>query len=243
MAPKHFNRKNKNIYRGYFPFLKGDPSLKEFYDMTRPFGDISEWERKGCRVYEKLPWTMSKDHQWIIDKFQSHFKLMHDVCLKLIGCIAIGLGKDQKYFEPWFKNECTSTFRAIHNKPRTGKFLNQTQLDAKNFGLVTPEHCDSGFMTLLSTFGYHGLQIEIDGEYFSIPPVKDAIALNVGDMLAKLSGYRLKATRHRVLDIGCERFSCPFFLEPKFSARINDKIISSSRTQCEDFPFDKNPKK
>lgn len=33
MKLKHFNRDNKNIYRGFFPFLDNDPSHKEFYDM------------------------------------------------------------------------------------------------------------------------------------------------------------------------------------------------------------------
>jgi isopenicillin N synthase-like dioxygenase len=53
--------------------------------------------------------------------------------------------------------------------------------------------------------------------------------MNIGETLSKISGNRFKATKHRVLDIGCERFSCPFFLEPKFSALISDKIIQSAR--------------
>jgi len=30
----------------------------------------------------------------------------------------------------------------------------------------------------------------------------------------------LKATKHRVLDIGSERYSCPFFFEPHYKAKI-----------------------
>jgi hypothetical protein len=56
MAPKHFNRENSNTMHGYFPFLKGDPSHKEFYDMARPLSDISEWEREGCPLYEEQRW-------------------------------------------------------------------------------------------------------------------------------------------------------------------------------------------
>jgi len=41
MAPKHFVKENKNTYRGYFPFLEGDTSHKEFYDMSRPLSEIS----------------------------------------------------------------------------------------------------------------------------------------------------------------------------------------------------------
>ena len=110
----------------------------------------------------------------------------------------------------------------------------------KNFKLVTPEHCDSGFVTLLSTFMYHGLQVEIDGEYRSIEPVKNAIIVNLGETLARISDNKIKATSHRVLDIGQERYSCPFFLDPKFSARISNSVLASARTKCEDLHFEKD---
>jgi len=166
---------------------------------------------------------------------------MHSLSLKIISCMAVGLGKGEDYFNPWFKDECSSTFRAIHYNPRQGNFDDQKQLDQKNFKLVTPEHCDSGFVTLLSTFMFHGLQVEIDGEYRSIEPVKNAIIVNLGETLQRISDFKIKATSHRVYDIGAERFSCPFFLEPKFSARISNTVLDSSRTHCEDLDFDRNP--
>lgn len=94
---------------------------------------------------------------------------------------------------------------------------------------MAPEHKDSGFLTLLSTFMYPGLQVEIDGEFRSIKSVKNAFVVNIGCTLEKISGFKIKATNHRVLDIGVERFSTPFFFEPKFSARISNSTISSSR--------------
>ena len=87
--------------------------------------------------------------------------------------------------------------------------------------MVTPEHTDSGFITLLTTFMFPGLQVEINGEYRNIKPKENAIIINIGDALEKISNYEIKATRHRVIDIGVERFSAPFFLCPKSSARIS----------------------
>ena len=54
MSPKHINSKNDNLYQGYFPFLDNDVALKEFYSMPRPFEDLSDWEAKGCKMYEKV---------------------------------------------------------------------------------------------------------------------------------------------------------------------------------------------
>ena len=95
------------------------------------------------------------------------------------------MGKSQDYFEPWFKDACNCTLRPIHYNPRSGTAENQIGIpvDPKLFHLVTPEHADSGFLTLLTTFMYQGLQVEIDGEYKSIKPVKNTLIINIGDTL------------------------------------------------------------
>jgi isopenicillin N synthase-like dioxygenase len=71
--------------------------------------------------------------------------------------------------------------------------------------------------------------------------MKDAIVLNIGMLLEKISNHKIKATYHRVLDIGTERFSSPYFLCPKFSARINENLLDSSRKSCEDYDYEFDP--
>ena len=82
---------------------------------------------------------------------------MHALSLKLLEYLAIGLGKDRYFFHPWFEHDSLSTYRAIHILPRTAQIVNSSELSAEHFKLTTPEHCDSGFLTILSTFGYPGL--------------------------------------------------------------------------------------
>jgi isopenicillin N synthase-like dioxygenase len=79
----------------------------------------------------------------------------------------------------------------------------------------------------LSTFSYPGLQVDIgQGVYKSVRPVPKTLVVNLGDMLSRITDFKLKATKHRVLDIGVERFSSPFFLEPHYAARIPSNIGS-----------------
>ena len=66
--------------------------------------------------------------------------------------------------------------------------------------------------------------------------------VNLGETLSRIAGGRIKATRHRVIDIGIERFSCPYFSEPKFSAVTNDDILGSPRELCEDLEYDQKLK-
>jgi len=54
--------------------------------------------------------------------------------------------------------------------------------------------------------------------YRSVRPVPKTIVVNLGDMLSRITNGTLKATQHRVLDIGVERYSSPYFFEPHYSA-------------------------
>ena len=157
-TPHHLNPENEHIHYGYFPFIKGDVSHKEFFSMGRPFSDIGEWEKNGCALYEELTWIKDDtENRWILDEFQATFKRLHNFSLKLMSYFAIGLGKPKNYFDPWFKDECNTTLRPIHYLPRNGVQVEGHYLDPELFKLVTPEHADSGFLTLLSTFMYPGL--------------------------------------------------------------------------------------
>jgi isopenicillin N synthase-like dioxygenase len=65
--------------------------------------------------------------------------------------------------------------------------------------------------------------------------------VNIGALLQRISDNKIKATMHRVVDIGVKRYSCPFFFDPKFSARVTTNILKSSRTKCEDLKYELDP--
>ena len=83
---------------------------------------------------------------------------------------------------------------------------------------------DSGFLTLLQTFDYPGLEIQVNGEWLAVPPVVDAIVVNLGEQMTEMSNGLFKSTVHRVVDIGRDRFSIPFFYEPGCDTNINVKV-------------------
>ena len=51
------------------------------------------------------------------------------------------------------------------------------------------------------------------------------MVVNLGNILSRITNYELKATLHRVLDIGVERFSCPFLATPKYLAKIPSNLL------------------
>ena len=145
-------------------------------DWIRPsFENSSKWEIENCPLYHKNPWINSpnlkeraekhlkeanldsdlNNYEWIKLKFEKYYWIFNQLALEISRYLAIGLGKKDNYFDPWFKNECTSTYRVLHYLPR-----DQTEVGRASTiqtKLVTPEHCDTSFLTLLSTFENHGL--------------------------------------------------------------------------------------
>ena len=89
-----------------------------------------------------------------------------------MGHIALGLGKPRDFFDKWFIENTCSTFRVIRYLPRSSGLVKQESLGSDELKFTTPIHTDSGFLTLLSTFSFPGLQVDIgQGVYKSVRPV------------------------------------------------------------------------
>mmetsp|Transcript_8744 Transcript_8744/g.10000 ORF Transcript_8744/g.10000 Transcript_8744/m.10000 type:complete len:352 (+) Transcript_8744:432-1487(+) len=221
-------KENSNQYRGYFPFKSNDASHKEFYDMSFDITKFPEDEQK-YPLYEQTPFPDGEEYEWIQQEFSKMQDTLFEAALTTMRYIAEGLGKPKNFFDAWFDKGTLTALRSIHYEPRGAvSGLDFSKLESDSLKLTTPEHADSGVLTMLVTFGYPGLQVEIDGEYRSIKPVSNAVVVNLGGLLSRLSNYKLKATMHRVLDIGRERYSSPLFMEPRYSAVISPCMLSSS---------------
>ncbi|QIJ63296.1 isopenicillin N synthase family oxygenase [Streptomyces sp. JB150] len=84
-------------------------------------------------------------------------------------------------------------------------------------------HKDYGFLTLLLQDGVGGLQVQReDGLFHDVPPVAGAFVVNLGELLEVATNGYLVATNHRVVSPpgATERFSVPFFYNPRLDARV-----------------------
>ena len=57
------------------------------------------------------------------------------------------------------------------------------------------------------------------------------MVVNLGNILQRITNYQLKATMHRVLDIGVERFSCPFLATPSYLTPIPSNLLKPEEEQ------------
>ncbi|MFJ6939506.1 isopenicillin N synthase family dioxygenase [Streptomyces sp. NPDC101132] len=84
-------------------------------------------------------------------------------------------------------------------------------------------HKDYGFLTLLLQDSVGGLQVVKDGGFVDVPPMPGAFVVNLGELLEIATEGYLTATDHRVVSPpgAVERFSVPFFYNPRLDAVID----------------------
>ena len=71
----------------------------------------------------------------------------------------------------------------------------------------------------------------IDGEYKFVKPLPNHIVVNLGLTFERITNHKLRATSHQVADIGVERYSCPYFLDPRSSTIIPSNILNTAEEQ------------
>jgi isopenicillin N synthase-like dioxygenase len=215
LCRRSFVPENPNVYRGWFPLQEGYPTYKEGIDIgpdlvralhsdpddpltePTPLPDLPEWREAAAAYYQA----------------------MEALGAKLMQALARGLGLPETVFDAAFRNGI-STLRLIRYPVRDVAALDPAHRIGRGYVLGAP-HVDSGFVTLLAQDGVPGLEVENRaGNWIGVTPTEGTLVVNFGKLLERWTGGKLRATRHRVVGSGAERFSIPFFYEPAVDALI-----------------------
>jgi len=209
---RKFAEENPNVYRGWFPVQQDQPSFKRGIDMGPDIAGAVASGNDPLREPTPLP-PEDVLPGWRADA-ASYYRAMERLGGVMMRAIARGLGLPGTQFDAAFVDGI-STLRLIHypvpqERPGTERRL-----------LLGAAHVDSGFVTLLAQDGVEGLQAQnAAGDWIDVPPAEGALAVNFGAVLESWTGGRIRATRHRVMGPGRDRYSIPFFYEPAVDAVI-----------------------
>jgi isopenicillin N synthase-like dioxygenase len=209
---------NANVYRGWFPLQQGYPTYKEGTDLgpdlVRPVA-----HDPADPLTEPTPLPPEHDLPGWRQAAIDYYRAMESTGAALLHAIARGLGFAETVFDPAFENGI-STLRLTRYPVRDPESLVPKLRVGAGYMLGAP-HVDSGFVTLLAQDGVSGLQAQDRaGDWIDVPPTEGALVVNFGKLLDRWTGGRVRATRHRVIGSGQERFSVPFFYEPAIDAVI-----------------------
>ncbi|OAX78983.1 hypothetical protein ACJ72_06705 [Emergomyces africanus] len=250
LAKRSFCKDHNNTYRGYFPTQPdlANDNLKEGFEIG-PQNSIPQTSSYKGADLPKI--NLSEPNVWPSPTvFPSRQKLeqlhneLQSLASSLLSLLAISLGKKEDFFSSYL-TDSLSTLRLLHypsnNSPSSSSSSSSSPPgrgeellpDSDSVKLSCTPHTDSGILTLLHQDATGGLEVQnSEGKWVAAPYVPGSIVVNIGDLMAKVSGGRFVATMHRVrappaapaLAIsgnavlqqfaGCGRFSVPFFFEP-----------------------------
>jgi len=202
--------------RGYVPFgtehAKGNiyPDLKEMWHQGRE--PSAEFPRASD--YPKNIWP---------DKPEGFQKALGDLYTALdnagqqvLEALTVGLDLQADYFEG-LASGGNSLLRCLHYPPLAeGVDPNCARAAA---------HEDINLITLLVAASSSGLELlDRDGKWLPVNGSRNAIIVDAGDMLARITNNVIPATTHRVVNPqgdNVARYSMPFFLHPKSDAMLS----------------------
>uniref|UniRef100_A0A093VSY6 Putative iron/ascorbate oxidoreductase n=1 Tax=Talaromyces marneffei PM1 TaxID=1077442 RepID=A0A093VSY6_TALMA len=255
LAKKTFQPENQNTYRGYFPVQPTDASdnLKEGFEIG------PEQARQHSATGQESRFHLTEPNIWPDSttypsrpRLEQLYSELQSLSSTILSLLASSLGKPAEFFTPYI-TDSLSTLRLLHYPPSTSTSDNATEIYNETSGTPPPEpfdpiklsctpHTDSGILTLLHQDATGGLEVQdSSGKWVPAPYVPESIVVNIGDLMAMVSGGRFVATMHRVrapppppaaavapprmgVDMQFEedeeltpkfgRFSVPFFFEP-----------------------------
>lgn len=224
---KNFAPENPNLYRGWFPLEADLPKSREGFDIGPDLVRALPEDHDDDLLYESSVFP-SDDlfPSWRADA-AAYYRTMEEIGYAILASLSRAMDIDEDLFHDSFRDGI-STLRLLHYPSRDLSVSESPKLENyfttwndERFEVVCGSHFDSGLVTILAQCDAGGLQVKnVGGEWTDVPVTPDGFVVNFGGLLARWTGGRVRATKHRVLSKGGERYSIPFFFEPRPDAVI-----------------------
>jgi isopenicillin N synthase-like dioxygenase len=240
LAPKKWNKFNRNVYRGYFP---NDVNGKEGLDI----GDLRISKKHALKLknpyveHLELNKAINKKSIKILNNYFDQIFMLGEILFKSIIELFNKNTENSKFAFSRLKTLSTLRFNCYPNQTKPVEISKQ---DGVALGCET--HVDSGVFTILYQDKKGGLQVQNrkTKKWHDVPFNKNSLIVNTGLALQFLSKGKFKATNHRVLWNKTKRMSIPFFFEPSYDFKMDYSFLNKpSRNKNDSIVFEKFLKK
>lgn len=208
--------------RGYTPFKvetakdSQHPDLKEFWHIGREIA-------RDSRHAEVMPPNLWPEE---VEGFREYgyglYQALDQLGVRVLRALALYIDLPENWFDDKI-DQGNSILRPIHYPPIETEDVPNVRAGA---------HEDINFITLLIGASAAGLELlGKDGKWLPVTTQGDAIVVNIGDMLQRLTNHVYPSTTHRVVNPKGDaarkpRYSIPFFLHP------NPDFLISTLPSC-----------
>ena len=225
LAPRKWNNKNKNVYRGYFP---NDVNGKEGLDIgdLKVTKNYANTKKNQYIEYLNLNKSINKKSIKILSDYFDKIFILSEILFKsIIKLYNNDINRSKVVFS---RRKTLSTLR-FNYYPNQTKPVEISKQDGVALGCET--HVDSGVFTILYQDKKGGLQVQNrkNKKWYNVPFNKKALVVNTGRALEFLSKGKFKATNHRVVWNKTKRMSIPIFFEPSYDFKMNTSFLNKSK--------------
>lgn len=224
-----YSLKENGFQRGYTPFgtehAKDSPvgDLKEFWHVGRNLNVGHKYES----LYPKNIWpTEVTEFSTVFSQIYSALEMCGDI---LLEALTLPLNLEKTYFKTMTKDG-NSILRLLHYPPLPA--------DRDPRSIRAAAHEDINLITLLVSASASGLELkDRNGQWMPVESSHNAIIVDSGDMLSRITNDVIPSTTHRVVnppDAKSSRYSMPYFMHPNPEAMLS--CLPSCRGSGEKYP-------
>ncbi len=226
LTPKKWNKRNKNIYRGYFPNTVNGKEGLDLGDLKTKPHHLKKYNSPYIE-YLNLNKSFNKSS---IKNLSNYFDKLFSLSEILFKGIIKLYKKDTNISNQAFSRIKTLSTLRFNYYPNQTKPVEISKQDGVALGCET--HVDSGVFTVLYQDKKGGLQVQNrkSKTWYDVPFNKNALIVNTGLALEYLSNGKFKATNHRVIWNKTRRMSIPFFFEPSYDFRMHPSFFNGSKS-------------
>jgi len=212
---------------------------KEIFDVGhKPFPEL--WDNASENVVLDgfnqwpAPFPGLSNFRIVIEEYFEACSTLSTILLKALGS-GLGLSMNSETFDNTFQNH--SSFLRLNYYPAR-YMIAEAPVEFKEsvFGehLGISRHTDAGLLTILHQDSVSALEVYTgtkqdagDGNWIPVPPISEALTINIGDMLQVWSNGKYKAAEHRVRSPPKKRYSSAFFYNPPYDDLITPIVGES----------------
>ena len=194
------------------------PDLREtLFTGSEPVAGDPYYSRPGTeRFFQQNVWP--EQPAGLKPALVAYYDACAHLSSSLMQLFALALGEPETFFDTVIDRH-VAALNVVHYPKQT--------VPARAGQFRSGAHTDFGSLTVLATDGSPGgLQVQVEGDWHDVMPVRDAFIINLGDLMARWTNDRWLSTFHRVVNPPPEvaattrRLSLVYFEQPNFDARI-----------------------
>ena len=230
LETKTRDRITRDNYRGYIPLGFFSPNVgggaSDQYEGYKLHCEIAADDPvcEECELYGPNKWPQRP--ALFRERLQQYWQECDQVAAVLLEAFAAILGTPPRRLLQAFDKPLTN-MTLLHYPPKSP--------DGDGVGIHP--HKDTDALTILAHDPVGGLMVRPRNadEWIHADSPKDALTVNIGDLMELWSGGYFVSTPHKVVNTsGAERYSFPYFAVPRY-----DTIVAPLRSP--EAGFDRNP--